>query len=366
MLCAAALASLGTRVFAQDFKSSKSSIQTLPSRILGKDKAALEVSALGLGCMGMSANHGVSPPVKDMIRLLHEAFELGVRYFDTAEIYGPHTNEILLGKAFKDRRDKVVIGTKFGLYYPFKVQQQDSSKKSIFRAVDESLKRLQTDYIDLYTQHRVDTDTPIEEVAQTMSELIKMGKIRHYGLSEAGARTIRRAHKVCPITSIQSHYSMMMREVESNDVLSTCEELGIGFSAYSPLERGFLGGLMNENTKFHPELDMRASFPRFTPEALRANQVFIEYVRELAKSKKVDGKEATTAQIALAWLLAQKPFIMPIPETTKLAHLKQNLGALKISFSKEELQEIDTRIKAIKIVGERYPVGSAQAKSVGL
>lgn len=366
MLGAAALASLGTRVFAQDFKSSKSSIQTLPSRILGKDKAALEVSALGLGCMGMSANHGVPPPIKDMIRLLHEAYELGVRYFDTAEIYGPHTNEILLGKAFKDRRDKVVIGTKFGLYYPFKVQQQDSSKKSIFRAVDESLKRLQTDYIDLYTQHRVDTDTPIEEVAQTMSELIKMGKIRHYGLSEAGARTIRRAHKVCPITSIQSHYSMMMREVESNDVLSTCEELGIGFSAYSPLERGFLGGLMNENTKFHPELDMRASFPRFTPEALRANQVFIEYLRELAKSKKVDGKEATTAQIALAWLLAQKPFIMPIPETTKIAHLKQNLGALKISFSKEELQEIDTRIKAIKIVGERYPVGSAQAKSVGL
>ena len=243
---------------------------------------------------------------------------------------------------------------------------QHSSKKSIFRAVDASLKRLRSEYIDLYTQHRVDTDTPIEEVADTMSELIKMGKIRHYGLSEAGAKTIAKAHRICPITSIQSHYSMMMREVESNDVLSTCEELGIGFTAYSPLERGFLGGLMNENTRFHPELDMRASFPRFTPEALKANQVFIEYVREVAKVKRVQGKEASTAQIALAWLLAQKPFIMPIPETTKLAHLKQNLGALQISFSKEELQEIDTRIKAIKIVGERYPVGSAQAKSVGL
>lgn len=193
-----------------------------------------------------------------------------------------------------------------------------------------------------------------------------MGKIRHYGLSEPGARTIRKAHKVSPVTSIQSHYSMMMREVEDNEVLSTCEELGIGFSAYSPLERGFLGGLMNENTKFHPTLDMRASFPRFTPEALKANQAFIQYVREIAKTKRVDGKEASTAQIALAWLLAQKPFIMPIPETTKLAHLKQNLGALKISFSKEELEQIDTRIKAIKIVGERYPIGSAQAKSVGL
>ncbi|EFR47967.1 oxidoreductase, aldo/keto reductase family protein [Helicobacter canadensis MIT 98-5491] len=338
----------------------------MPNRILGKGNAALEVSALGLGCMGMSANHGIPPQEKDMIKLLHEAYELGVRYFDTAEIYGPHTNEILLGKAFRDRRDKVIIGTKFGLYYPFGKQQQDSSKKSILRAIDESLKRLNTDYVDLYTQHRVDTDVPIEEVADTMNELIKMGKIRHYGLSEAGANTIRRANKVCAITSIQSHYSMMMREVEDNDVLKTCEELGIGFTAYSPLERGFLGGLMNENTTFHPTLDMRSSFPRFTPEALKANQSFINYVRELAKNKKIDGKEATTAQIALAWLLAQKPFIMPIPETTKIAHLKQNLDSLKIKFSKEELMQIDSKIKTIKIVGERYPIGSDQAKSVGL
>lgn len=338
----------------------------LPFRILGKDSATLRVSALGLGCMGMSANHGVPPEEKAMIKLLHEAYELGVRYFDTAEIYGPHTNEILLGKAFGDRRDKVVIGTKFGLYYPFNKQQQDSSKKSIFRAVDASLRRLKSEYIDLYTQHRVDTDTPIEEVADTMSELIKMGKIRHYGLSEAGAKTIAKAHRICPITSIQSHYSMMMREVEGNGVLQTCEELGIGFTAYSPLERGFLGGLMNENTRFHPTLDMRASFSRFTPEALKANQAFIKLVKDIAKSKVVDGKEATTAQIALAWLLAQKDFIMPIPETTKLAHLKQNLGALKISFSKQELQAIDLKIQEIQIVGERYPIGSDQAKSVGL
>lgn len=347
-------------------KGKNMNTQSLPFRILGKDNYGLKVSALGLGCMGMSANHGVPPPEKDMIKLLHEAFELGVSYFDTAEIYGPHTNEILLGKAFKDRRDKVVIGTKFGLYYPFGRQQQDSSKKSIFRAVDASLKRLNTDYIDLYTQHRVDTDVDIEEVADTMNELIKMGKIRHYGLSEAGAKTIRKAHKICRITSIQSHYSMMMREVEDNEVLKTCEEIGIGFTAYSPLERGFLGGLMNENTTFHPKLDMRASFPRFSKEALKANQTFINYVRDLAKSKKVDGKDATTAQIALAWLLSQKDFIMPIPETTKITHLKQNLGALKISFSKEELQEIDKKIRTIKIMGERYPVGSDQAKSVGL
>lgn len=351
----------------ENLKNKEKNMNTkLPFRILGKDSYALKVSALGLGCMGMSANHGVPPPEKDMIKLLHEAFELGVSYFDTAEIYGPHTNEMLLGKAFKDRRDKVIIGTKFGLYYPFGKQQQDSSKKSIFRAVDASLKRLNTDYIDLYTQHRVDTDVDIEEVADTMNELIKMGKIRHYGLSEAGANTIRKAHKICRITSIQSHYSMMMREVEDNEVLKTCEELGIGFTAYSPLERGFLGGLMNENTTFHPKLDMRASFPRFSKEALKANQTFINYVRDLAKSKKVDGKDATTAQIALAWLLCQKDFIMPIPETTKITHLKQNLGALKISFSKEELQEIDKKIRTIKILGERYPVGSDQAKSVGL
>lgn len=336
--------------------------KTLPQRKLGK----LSVSALGLGCMGMSHGHGPAHDEKEMIKLIHRAVELGVTYFDTAEIYGPHTNELLLGKALKPFRDKVAIGTKFGLYYPFGKQMQDSSRKSIFRAVDESLKRLQSDYIDIYTQHRVDTDTPIEEVASTMSELVKMGKIRYYGLSEPGYKTLQKAHKIYPVTAVQSHYSMMFREVENNEILKTCEELGIGFVAYSPLDRGFLGGLINENTKFHPTLDMRTSFPRFSKEALKDNQKIIEFLKEIAQNKKVNGKTASIPQIALAWLLAQKPFIMPIPETTKIKHLEANLGALEITFSKEELEQINARLKEIKITGERYAPGSDAANSVGL
>lgn len=338
----------------------------LPFRILGKDKYALKVSALGLGCMGMSANHGAPKPEKDMIKLLHEASELGVTYFDTAEIYGPHTNEILLGKAFKDRRDKVIIGTKFGLYYPNGKQLQDSKPATIRKAIEGSLKRLNSEYIDIYTQHRGDPNTPIEEVAQTMSDLIKEGKIRHYGLSEPAAKTIEKAHKVCPVTAIQSHYSMMTRISESDGVFDICEKLGIGFVAYSPIERGFISGTMDKNTTFDKKLDSRANFPRFTQEALEANQVVIELVRQIAATKKVNGKEATPTQIALAWVLAQKPYIMPIPETTKLAHLRQNLGAVQISFSKKELEEINTALDKLKIVGERYPEGSDMANSVGL
>lgn len=361
----------GAVVFAKNLQDSQTHTtqsatfksQSLPYRILGKD---LKVSALGLGCMGMSHGHGPAHDEKEMIKLIHKAIELGVTYFDTAEIYGPYTNEILLGKALKPYRDKVVIGTKFGLYYPFSKQHQDSSKKAVLRAVDGSLKRLQSDYIDLYTQHRVDPDTPIEEVADTMSELIKMGKIRYYGLSEPNYKTIQKAHKVCPVTSIQNHYSMMFREVEDNEILQTCEKLGIGFSAYSPLERGFLGGLMDENTTFHKTLDMRAGFPRFQKDALRENQKILNYVKEIAKSKKVDGKSATSAQIALAWLLAQKPFIMPIPETTKLAHLKENLGALQIRFNQDELEAIDKALKSMPVFGERYPPNSDAARSVGL
>lgn len=337
----------------------------LPFRILGKDSAALRVSALGLGCMGMSANHGAPKPEKEMIKLLHEAYELGVTYFDTAEIYGPHTNEILLGKAFSDRRDKVVIGTKFGLYYPNGKQRQDSKPASIRAAVEGSLKRLKSEYIDIYTQHRGDPNTPIEEVAEVMQALIKEGKIRHYGLSEP-AKTIERAHKVCPVTAIQSHYSMMTRNSESDGVFSMCEKLGIGFVAYSPIERGFISGTMDKNTTFDKKLDSRAHFPRFSKEALEANQVVIQLVREIAASKRVNDKPATPAQIALAWILAQKPYIMPISETTKLAHLQQNLGAVQISFSKQELGEINTALDKLKIVGERYPEGSDMAKSVGL
>ncbi|QOR04879.1 aldo/keto reductase [Campylobacter cuniculorum] len=336
--------------------------KTLPQRMLGK----MRVSALGLGCMGMSHGHGPARDEKEMIKLIHRAVELGVTYFDTAEIYGPHTNEILLGKALKPFRDKVCIGTKFGLYYPFGKQMQDSSKKSILRAVDESLKRLQSDYIDIYTQHRGDPDTPIEEVALTMSELVKAGKIRHYGLSEPGYKTLERAHKIYPVTAVQSHYSMMFREVETNEILKTCESLDIGFVAYSPLDRGFLGGLINEKTQFHPTLDMRTSFPRYSKEALKENQKFITFLKEVAANKKVKGKTASVPQIALAWLLAQKPFIMPIPETTKIKHLEENLGSLEITFSKEELEQINARLKEMKVVGERYAPGSDAANSVGL
>lgn len=336
--------------------------KTLPQRMLGK----MRVSALGLGCMGMSHGHGPAKDEKEMIKLIHRAVELGVTYFDTAEIYGPHTNEILLGKALKPFRDKVCIGTKFGLYYPFGKQMQDSSKKSILRAVDESLKRLQSDYIDIYTQHRGDPDTPIEEVALTMSELVKAGKIRHYGLSEPGYKTLERAHKIYPVTAVQSHYSMMFREVETNEILKTCESLDIGFVAYSPLDRGFLGGLINEKTQFHPTLDMRTSFPRYSKEALKENQKFITFLKEVAANKKVKGKTASVPQIALAWLLAQKPFIMPIPETTKIKHLEDNLGSLEITFSKEELEQINARLKEMKVVGERYAPGSDAANSVGL
>lgn len=341
--------------------------QTLPKLTLG---GKLEVSALGLGCMGMSHGHGPARDIKEMTRLLHRAVDLGVRYFDTAEIYGPHTNEELLGIALKPYRHKVAIGTKFGLYYPLNKQMQDSSKKAILRAVDGSLKRLKSDYIDLYTQHRVDTDTPIEEVAETMKELVKIGKIRHYGLSEASANTLERAHRVFPVCALQSHYSMMFREVESNGVLETCRRLGIGFVAYSPLERGFLAGGMNKSTKFHPTLDMRANFPRFSKEALEANQVVIEFLREVAKDKFVreNGRKvrASLAQVALAWLLAQRDFIMPIPETTNLAHLEENLKAIQIRFTKDELDSINARLAAIRITGERYPPNSDMAKSVGL
>lgn len=328
-----------------------------PQRQIGQ----LKLSALGLGCMGMSHGHGPARDIKAMTRLIREAYDLGVTYFDTAEIYGPHTNEELVGAALKPLRDKVFIGTKFGLYYPFGKQMQDSSKKAIFRAVDASLKRLQSDYIDIYTQHRVDTDTPIEEVADTMRELVKMGKIRAWGLSEAGEKTIRRAHKEFPLTSVQSQYSISFREHEDDGVIKACKELGIGFVAYSPLDRGLLTGVMNENFKFHPTLDMRKSFPRYTPEALKANQAIVNFVRDIGKSK-----NATITQTALAWLLAQGDFIMPIPETTNPKHLRENLGAINVKFTPDELKAIDEAVRKIVIVGDRFAPNSDAAKSVGL
>lgn len=335
----------------------KNPSKSLPLRELSQ---GLKVSALGLGCMGMSHGHGPARPVPDMIKLIRMAYDLGVTYFDTAEIYGPHTNELLLGEALKPIRDKVIIGTKFGLYYPFGKQMQDSTRKSIFRACDESLKRLKSDYIDIYTQHRVDTDTPIEEVADTMKELVKMGKIRFWGLSEAGAKTIERAYKAYAPVSVQSQYSISFREHENDDVIPTCKRLGIGFVAYSPLDRGLLTGAMGANHKFASG-DMRLGFPRYQPEALKANQAIVEYLRELGKSKNV-----TITQVALAWLLAQYEHLMPIPETTNPKHLEENLGAVNVSFSKDELAKIDKEVSQIKIVGERFVPGSDADKSTGL
>ncbi len=336
----------------------------IPTRPLGK--SGLKVSSIGLGCMGMSANHGEPRDKKEMIKLLQKAVDLGYTFFDTAEVYGPHTNEELLGEALKPYKDKVVINTKFGFYYPFGKQQLDSSRKTIIRAVDGSLKRLQRDCIDLYTQHRVDIDTPIEEVAETMQMLVKEGKIKAWALGEAGVKTIQRACKVFAPVAMQSQYSMAFRELESNGIMDTCEKLGITIVAYSPLDRGFLGGNFDKNTTFHPTLDMRNSFPRLSKEVLEANQQVIDFIRNVAKSKTINGKPATVAQVSLAWILANKSFVVPIPETTKIHRLEENLNSCLLTFRKDELEEINSQLSKLVIVGERYAPGSDAAKSVGL
>lgn len=336
----------------------------IPTRPLGK--SGLTVSSIGLGCMGMSANHGEPRDKKEMTKLLQKAVDLGYTFFDTAEVYGPHTNEELLGEALKPYKDKVVINTKFGFYYPFGKQQLDSSRKTIIRAVDGSLKRLQRDCIDLYTQHRVDIDTPIEEVAETMQMLVKEGKIKAWALGEAGVKTIQRACKVFAPVAMQSQYSMAFRELESNGIMDACEKLGITIVAYSPLDRGFLGGNFDKNTTFHPTLDMRNSFPRLSKEALEANQQVIDFIRNVAKSKTINGKPATVAQVSLAWILANKSFVVPIPETTKIHRLEENLNSCLLTFSKDELEEINSQLSKLVIVGERYAPGSDAAKSVGL
>lgn len=336
----------------------------IPTRPLGK--SGLKVSAIGLGCMGMSANHGEPRDKKEMIKLLHKAVDLGYTFFDTAEVYGPHTNEELLGEALKGYKDKIIINTKFGFYYPFGKQQLDSSRKSIMRAVDGSLKRLQRDCIDLYTQHRVDIDTPIEEVAETMKDLVKMGKIKAWALGEAGIKTIERAHKVFAPVAMQSQYSMAFRDLEKNGIMDTCEKLGITIVAYSPLDRGFLGGDFTKDTKFHPTLDFRASMPRYTKEAMEANQSVIEFIKKVAQSKSINGKPATIAQVSLAWILSNKSFVVPIPETTKIHRLEENLNASLLHFSPSELEEINKELSKIVIIGDRYAPGSDAANSVGL
>jgi len=319
----------------------------MQKRKLGKSN--LEVSALGLGCMGMSQSYGVPPDKQAMIAFIRTAVERGVTFFDTAEIYGPYTNEELVGEALAPVRAQVVIATKFGIGRdPGGQQVQDSRPERIKQSVEDSLKRLRTDVIDLYYQHRVDPNVPIEDVAGTVKELIAQGKVKHFGMSEAGVRTIHRAHAVQPLTAVQSEYSLWWRRPEE-ELLPTLEELGIGFVPFSPLGKGFLTGAIDETTTF-VKSDFRNIVPRFTPEARKANQTIVDVLRNIAEKKK-----GTAAQIALAWLLARKPWIAPIPGTTKLPRLEENIGAAAIRFSPDDLRDIDSAASHITIQGARYP-----------
>jgi aryl-alcohol dehydrogenase-like predicted oxidoreductase len=321
----------------------------MEKRVLGSSK--LEVSALGFGCMGMSQSFGPNPGDRDqMIDLLRTAVDRGVTFFDTAEVYGPFVNEELVGEAFAPVRDHVVIATKFGFAFDADGRQSglSSQPEHIRRAVDGSLRRLDTDHIDLLYQHRVDPQVPIEDVAGTVKDLITAGKVRHFGLSEAGARTIRRAHAVQPVTALQSEYSLFWREPE-DEIIPVLEELGIGLVPFSPLGRGFLTGRIDQATQFG-EGDIRASLPRFTAEARAANQALVDLLARIA-----DGKDATPAQIALAWLLAQRSWIVPIPGTRRLERLDENLAAVQVKLTTSDLDAIDTAAAQIRVVGDRYP-----------
>jgi aryl-alcohol dehydrogenase-like predicted oxidoreductase len=318
-------------------------------RKLGKSN--LEVSALGLGCMGMSFGYGPAGDKQEMISVIRAAVERGVTFFDTAEVYGPYTNEELLGEALAPFRDQVVIATKFGFNIDSTTGKQaglNSRPEHIKEVAEASLKRLRTDVIDLFYQHRVDTDVPIEDTAGAVKELIQQGKVKHFGLSEAGAQTIRRAHKVQPVTALQSEYSLWWREPEV-EVMPALEELGIGFVPFSPLGKGFLTGKISEDTEFDKS-DFRNIVPRFTPENRKANQAVVDLLGEFAKQKK-----ATPAQIALAWLLAQKPWIVPIPGTTKLHRLEENIGAVAVELTSGDLQQLETAASKIPVQGARYP-----------
>jgi aryl-alcohol dehydrogenase-like predicted oxidoreductase len=318
----------------------------MKNRKLGNSN--LEVSALGLGCMGLSFGYGPATDKNDGIRLIRAAVDAGVTFFDTAECYGPFTNEELVGEALEPVRDRVVIATKFGFQDGDSHKFQDSRPERIRQVADASLKRLRTDRIDLFYQHRVDPNVPIEDVAGAVKELILQGKVKHFGLSEAGAQTIRRAHAVQPVTALQSEYSLWTRTPEK-EIIPTLEELGIGFVPYSPLGKGFLTGKMDKQTTFDSS-DFRSKLPRFTPEALKANQALVVLLGTIGKRK-----QATVAQIALAWLLAQKPWIVPIPGTTKLQRLDENLGAVNVELTPDDLREIDGAAAQITIQGARYP-----------
>jgi aryl-alcohol dehydrogenase-like predicted oxidoreductase len=318
----------------------------MQKRKLGK--SGLEVSAIGLGCMGLSFGYGPAVQKDDGIALIRAAFERGVTFFDTAEAYGPFKNEELLGEAVAPMRDQVVIATKFGFKNGIASEGVDSKPERIREVADASLKRLKTDRIDLFYQHRVDPNVPMEDVAGAVKDLIAQGKVRHFGLSEAGVESIRRAHAVQPVAALQSEYSMWWREPEA-EILPTLEELGIGFVPFSPLGKGFLTGKIDESTTFD-KTDFRNIVPRFSADARKANQAVVDLLGEIAARKK-----ATSAQIALAWLLAQKPWIVPIPGTTKLHRLEENIGAAKLSLSSNDLKKIEDALSHITIEGARYP-----------
>lgn len=321
-------------------------------RTLGIGKAAFSVSAMGFGCMGLNHHRSQSPDENACIRLIHETIERGVTLFDTAESYGYHKNEKLVGEALKGYADRVFVSSKFGHKFVNGVQvktEEDSTPANIRLVCENSLRNLGVETLGMFYQHRLDPNTPIEMVADTCGELIKEGKILHWGMCEVNAETIRRAHKVCPVTAIQSEYHFMHRTVEENGVLALCEELGIGFVPYSPLNRGFLGGLINEYTQFDASNDNRQTLPRFQPEAIRANYRIVEVLNAFGRIRGI-----TPAQISLAWLMNKKPFIVPIPGTTKLSHLEENLRACDIVFSAEDMAELEKAVAAIPVVGSRY------------
>jgi len=329
----------------------------MKKRILGKD--GLEVSAIGFGCMGLNFSYSHGLTNHEGIALIRQAVERGVTFFDTAEIYGPFTNEEIVGEALKPVRDQVVIATKFGFnIVDGKQSGLNSRPENIRKVADASLARLKTDYIDLFYQHRVDPAVPIEEVAGAVKELIQAGKVRHFGLSEPSAQTVRRAHAVQKVTTLQNEYSLWTRGPETNGILEACEELGIGLVPYSPLGKGFLTGAIGKDTKIDDN-DFRKILPRFTPEAMEKNQVLVDLLKRIAAEK-----QATPAQIALAWLLAQKPWIVPIPGTTKLHRLEENIGSVDVTLTAADLAEIQTAAAQIRIEGERYP--EPLQKMVGL
>jgi aryl-alcohol dehydrogenase-like predicted oxidoreductase len=316
-------------------------------RTLGSGKAALRVSALSLGCMGMQSGRGLVPDEKAMEKLIRQAYERGCNFFDTAEVYSAGKNEELLGRAIAPIRDKIIIGTKFSVDLTKNPPVTDNRPERIKAACEASLRRLKTDYIDLYHQHRIDRSVPIEEVAGAVAELIKEGKVRYFGLSEVAADTIRWAHKVCPVTTVQSEYHLMFRKPET-EIFTTLQELGIGFTAYSPVNRGFLGGVLTEYADMNTN-DGRGSWPRFTPEALRANTRILQVLNEFGKTRGM-----TSAQIAMAWMMDKYPFIVPLFGTTKLSHLEEDLRTADFTLTADDIKELETKVSAFPIVGARY------------